>query len=154
MKYWHYITGFVKEPKFIARMNMQSAKLELIRKIADIQSEELMEKVRRFIEEAEREMAASGKAPSLSPEETELLLKINEGLPEEVQLRYNELLAKLSQETITGPEHQELLQLIPKVEAKGVERLKYLVQLAQLWNASVEEVMDRLGIKPPPVVHG
>lgn len=135
-------------------MNMQSAKLELIRKIADIQSEELMEKVRRFIEEAEREMAASGKAPSLSPEETELLLKINEGLPEEVQLRYNELLAKLSQETITGPEHQELLQLIPKVEAKGVERLKYLVQLAQLWNASVEEVMDRLGIKPPPVVHG
>lgn len=154
MKYWLYITGFVKEPKFIARMNMQSAKLELIRKIADIQSEELMERVRRFIEEAEREMAASGKAPSLSPEETELLLKINEGLPEEVQLRYNELLAKLSQETITGPEHQELLQLIPKVEAKGVERLKYLVQLAQLWNASVEEVMDRLGIKPPPVVHG
>lgn len=135
-------------------MNMQSAKLELIRKIADIQSEELMERVRRFIEEAEREMAASGKAPSLSREETALLLKINEGLPEEVQLRYNELLAKLSQETITEPEHQELLQLIPKVEAKGVERLKYLVQLAQLWNASVEEVMDRLGIKPPPVVHG
>lgn len=135
-------------------MNMQSAKLELIRMIADIQSEELVERVRQFLKEAEREIGASEKAPSLSREETELLLKINEGLPEDRQLRYNELLSKLSKETITEPEHQELLQLIPQVEAKNVERLKYLVQLAQLWNTSVDEVMDRLGIKPPPVIHG
>lgn len=134
-------------------MNMQSTKLELIRIISDIQSEELLERVRAFIKEVEGEIEASEKAPSLSKEETELLLKINEGLPEEVQLRYNELLAKLAGETITDAEHRELMELMPQVEAKSVERLKYLAQLAQLWNTSVDEVMGRLGIKPPPVIH-
>lgn len=134
-------------------MNMQSAKLELIKMIADIQSEELVDRIRQFLKEIEKEMGHSAKATSLSREETELLLKINEGLPEKVQLMYKELLHKLTQETITEPEHQELLQLIPQMEAKSAERLKYLVQLAQLWNTSVDEVMDRLGIKPPPVIH-
>lgn len=134
-------------------MNMQSAKLELIKMIADIQSEELVDRIRQFLKEIEKEMGPSAKATSLSREETELLLKINEGLPEKVQLMYKELLHKLTQETITEPEHQELLQLIPQMEAKSAERLKYLVQLAQLWNTSVDEVMDRLGIKPPPVIH-
>lgn len=132
---------------------MQSAKLELIKMIADIQNEELVDRIRQFLKEIEKEMGASAKATSLSREETELLLKINEGLPEKVQLMYKELLHKLTQETITEPEHQELLQLIPQMEAKSAERLKYLVQLAQLWNTSVDEVMDRLGIKPPPVIH-
>lgn len=134
-------------------MNMQSDKLELIKLIADIQSEELLEKAKQFLKELESEMKTLNKPPALSKKETELLLKINEGLPEDIQLRYNELLAKLSEETATEAEHQELLQLLPQVEAKSVERLKYLVQLAQLWNTTVDEVMDRLGIKPPPVIH-
>lgn len=132
---------------------MQSDKLELIKLIADIQSEELLEKAKQFLKELESEMKTLNKPPALSKKETELLLKINEGLPEDIQLRYNELLAKLSEETATEAEHQELLQLLPQVEAKSVERLKYLVQLAQLWNTTVDEVMDRLGIKPPPVIH-
>lgn len=132
---------------------MQSDKLELIKLIADIQSEELLEKAKQFLKELENEMKTLNKPPALSKKETELLLKINEGLPEDIQLRYNELLAKLSEETATEAEHQELLQLLPQVEAKSVERLKYLVQLAQLWNTTVDEVMDRLGIKPPPVIH-
>ena len=134
-------------------MNMQSTKLELIKLIADIQSEELLDRVRLFLKEVESEMKALDKPPALSKEETELLLKINEGLPEEVQLRYNELLIKQSEETMTEAEHKELVQLIPRVEAKGAERMRYLIQLAQLWNISVDEVMERLGIKPPPVIH-
>lgn len=127
---------------------MQSAKLELIKMIADIQSEELLDKIRQFLKETE----TSPLTPSLSREETGLLLKINEGLPEEVQLRYNELLAKLTSETITEPERQELLELPPRVEAKNAERLQYLVELAQLWSTTVDEAMDRLGIKPPPII--
>ncbi len=83
-----------------------------------------------------------------------LLLKINEGLPEEVQLRYNELLIKQSKEMITEAEHEELMQLAPQVEAKSVERMKHLVELAQLWQTTVDEVMKRLELKPPPVIHG
>ena len=129
-------------------MNMQSAKLELIKMIADIQSEELLDKIRQFLKETE----TSPLTPSLSREETGLLLKINEGRPEEVRLRYNELLAKLTSETITEPERQELLELPPRVEAKNAERLQYLVELAQLWSTTVDEAMDRLGIKPPPII--
>ena len=134
-------------------MNMQSTKLELIKKIASIQSEELLEKIKHFLREEDVDSEIPEKAPSLNKKETELLLKINEGLPEAVQLRYNELLSKLSAESLTPPEHNELLLLVPKVEAKSAERLKYLAQLAKLWNTSVDGVMDRLGIKPPPVFY-
>lgn len=132
---------------------MQSTKLELIKKIASIQSEELLEKIKHFLREEDVDLEIPEKAPSLNKKETELLLKINEGLPEAVQLRYNELLSKLSAESLTPPEHNELLLLVPKVEAKSAERLKYLAQLAKLWNTSVDGVMDRLGIKPPPVFY-
>jgi len=42
---------------------------------------------------------------------------------------------------------------VPQVEAKSVERLKYLIALAQLWNMSVDAVMEKLEIKTPPVIH-
>ena len=134
-------------------MNMQSAKLELIKMIADIQSEELLKRVRQFLKEAENEISRSEKAPSLSKEETKLLLKINEGLPEATQLRYNELLSMLANGSLKGKEHKELLQLTNQVEANSAERLRNLLQLARLWNTTVDEVMDRLGIKPPAVIH-
>lgn len=133
-------------------MSIESTKLELIRIILDTQSEELLERAMQFLKEEEREIDASQKAPSLSKEETELFLKINEGLPEEVQMRYNELLEKLADESITEEEHQELIQLISQVEAKNAERLKHLAQLARLWNTSLREVMERLGIKPPGIL--
>lgn len=128
---------------------MQSTKLELIRMITEIQNEELLGRLKEFLKEMEKET----KAPSLSKEETRLLLKINEGLPGKKQLRYSELLEKLAREKISRKEHKELLQLTALAEEKNAERLKYLVQLAQLWQTSVGEVMDRLGIKPPPAIH-
>ena len=134
-------------------MNLQSSKLEPIKMITDIQSEELLNRVKQFLVETEGTIKASKKPPSLSKEETRLLLKINEGLPEETQLRYNELLKKLTEAKITAPEHKEFLQLTTQVEAKNAERLKYLFQLANLWDISVDDVMERLGIKPPGVIH-
>jgi len=89
----------------------------------------------------------------LSDEESILLLKINEGLPSEIQQRYNDLSLKSVNETLTEIEHQELLELLPKVEGKSVERLKYLVELSQLWDMSVDAVMEKLEIKTPPVIY-
>ncbi len=90
---------------------------------------------------------------SLSEEESTLLLKINQGLPPQIQQKYNDLSLKSVNETLTEVEHQELLELIPKVEGKSVERLKYLVELSQLWDMSVDAVMEKLEIKTPPVIH-
>lgn len=132
-------------------MSIQATKLELIKIITDIQSEELLERLKLFLQETGE--PTGKKAPVLTEAESRLLLKINEGLLEEVQLRYHELTTKSVEETLTEEEHQELLGLIPQVEAKSAERLKYLIELATLWKVSVDEVMARLGITPPPVIH-
>ena len=96
-------------------------------------------------------MLAERKAPHLSRRESELLMKINRGLSAEVQRRYDELMDKLRNETITSAERQELLQLIDQIEQADAERLQYLIELAQLRNVSVEELMAQLGIQPPAI---
>lgn len=133
-------------------MDLRTTKLELIRKIADIQSEKLLEEVRDFLNQSLQKELKS-KPTAFSKEESELILKINEGLPEEMQIRYKELLKKSVDKSLTSEEENELLQIIPKVEEKSVERLKYIAELAQFWKTSIDDVMDRLGIKPPPVIH-
>ncbi len=62
---------------------------------------------------------------------------------------YHTLLEKSANETLTESEHKRLLKLIPLAEAKQVERLKYLIELAQLRNITVDELMEHLGIIPP-----
>lgn len=98
-------------------------------------------------------LIANRKNPSLSKKETELLLKINQSLPEKIVSRYAELLAKSADGTMSEEEHDEALELTPVFEKKNVERLQYLVELASLWETSVDEVMEKLGITPPPAVH-
>ncbi len=98
-------------------------------------------------------LVARKKAPSLSKKETELLKKINEGLPEKFQSRYVGLLTKSVNETLTDKEHKEALQMIPIIEKHRVDRLKHLIDLAAIWDTTVDEVMKRLGITPPPTIH-
>jgi|SRR4051812_10010994 hypothetical protein len=56
------------------------------------------------------------RSPSLSRKETELLQKINQGLPGEMQQRLNLLTTKRRAETLMPEEHQELLGLVDEVE--------------------------------------
>ena len=134
-------------------MNTQAIKSQLIQAIEKTQSETLLGKLQRAFSSVTNEIQKNH-VSSLTKEETSLLLKINEGLPEETQLRYSVLNEKLLQETLSDEEHQELKQLIPLLEAKNVERLGYLAQLSKLWNLTLDETMERLGIKTPPVIHG
>ncbi len=96
-------------------------------------------------------LLAQRKAPSLPRRETELLEQINQGLPENIQSRYDELQIKLHHETITPEEHQELLSLIDPVEQVTVDRLRSLIELSQLRQVSLDELMTQLGIHHPPV---
>jgi hypothetical protein len=96
-------------------------------------------------------LLAQRKAPSLPHRETELLELINQGLPENIQSRYDELQTKLHHETITPEEHQELLSLIDPVEQVTVDRLRSLIELSQLRQVSLDELMTQLGIHHPPV---
>ena len=98
------------------------------------------------------QLVAQKKAPNLPAREAFLLQHINNGLPVELHEKYRKLMTKSADEALTEEEHQELLKLVPVVEAKQVERLKYLVELAQLRNTSVDDLMDQLGIAPPEYV--
>jgi len=89
------------------------------------------------------------KLPSvLSQNETELLKKINAGAPSVIQKRYNFLVKKRNNETLTDEEYQELLELTTYMENLGVKRLEYLLELAKLRNLSLDEIVEQLQLKP------
>ena len=130
-------------------MNIQATKLELIRMITDIQSEQLLESLKQLLKEAEIEDKNGERAHALSREETELLTAINEGLPDNVHSRFMELQAKQKEGGLSEKEHQELMDLVDQVEALEAKRLESMIALVQLWNISLEELRERLGIKAP-----
>ncbi len=87
------------------------------------------------------------KLQTLPSRESELLLQINEAAfsPESAK-RYKALRKKLQSETITEVEHSDLLLLSQKQEKHNVERLRCLIELAQIRNLSLDDLMEQLGL--------
>ena len=94
-------------------------------------------------------LRAQRQAPGLPRVESELLLKINEGIPSDVQKRYNELIAKRQAEVLTPDEYEELLQMVQQVEKLEARRVEYLAELARLRGIALTALMENLGIRPP-----
>jgi len=94
-------------------------------------------------------LQAKRRAPCLSKDEAALLQKINQGLPPDVQQRYDTLIEKLQEETLTSDEHQELITMNDQIEESDAERVKNLATLAQLRNVSITVLMKDLGIPSP-----
>jgi hypothetical protein len=88
--------------------------------------------------------------PHLVQAESELLLKINQGLPPVMQQTLDELIAKRQTQTLTVEEHEELIRLTEHVEKSDAERLQHLLALAALRNISLDELTQQLGIHPVP----
>jgi len=65
-----------------------------------------------------------------------------------IQKRYNFLIKKRNNETLTDEEYQELLELTTYMENLGVKRLEYLLELAKLRNLSLDEIVEQLQLKP------
>lgn len=84
-----------------------------------------------------------------SKEEAELLQHINVGLLPEVWEQYHNLIAKRRTETLTLEEQAILIQISDQVESMNVERMQYLIQLANLRGQSLQTVMQDLGIQTP-----
>ncbi|MBI5305590.1 MAG: STAS/SEC14 domain-containing protein [Chloroflexi bacterium] len=97
-------------------------------------------------------LRAKRQAPGLPRAESELLLKINEGISSDIQERYDTLIAKREAETLTSNEHTELLQLTQQVEQLEVRRIENLAELARLRGTSLTTLMQELGIQPPAYV--
>ena len=89
------------------------------------------------------------KVPRLSQPESELLRRINQGVPAQLQQRYDALRRKRRRHKLTRKEQQELLSLSKQMEHLDVERLRHLAELAQLRNISLPDLMRQLGLEAP-----
>lgn len=97
-------------------------------------------------------LRAQREVPSLPLSESELLLKINQGIPRELQSRFNKLIAKRQALTLSEAEQAELIRLTDQIEQLDAERIESLAELARLRNQSLTDVMQDLGIQPPVCV--
>jgi hypothetical protein len=112
-------------------------------------AEQLSEKELRQFTSQVLALNAKRMASSVTQEEAELLLRINGRLPEDVQRRYAELIAKRDAETLGDEEHQELLRLTKQVEAFDVARVEALSQLASRRGVTLSALMRQLEIASP-----
>jgi len=94
------------------------------------------------------------KTPAYSKKEKELIEKIKNGGPsKKIYDRHLELLKKSVQGVITDAENQEALKLVPIFDKWTLERVQLMLELAKLWDVSLEDVRKRLKIKPAEIVY-
>lgn len=89
--------------------------------------------------------------PRLSEKESQLLQKINSGLPREVWQRYRELIEKRRDENLTADEQNKLIQMSDQLEQINASRMEHLVELAQIRSLPLRDLMKQLGITPTNV---
>lgn len=92
-------------------------------------------------------LQAQRKADNITQSETELLLKIDRGIPSETKKYYDELIAKREAETLTPDEYNQLTQISEQVEKLQAKRIEYLAELARLRKTSLTALMENLGIQ-------
>ena len=126
---------------------------------AQLSADELLQAVRQLSKsELEQfvfqvvKLRAKQQAPSLHQSESELLQKINQGLPKDLQKRYGELVEKRRAEDLTSEEYQRLLDLSEQVEELEAQRVEYLAEMARLRQTSLPDLMNSLGIQSPVYV--
>lgn len=116
---------------------------ELLKAVEQLSLPELEQFVPQIIA-----LQARYRAPTLPKDEANLLLRINQGVPSNIQERYDELIAKRRAETLTPEEHSELLRLTEHIERLEAKRAEHMAELARLRNTSLTALMEELGIQP------
>jgi hypothetical protein len=91
-------------------------------------------------------------APCLDAEQSLLLEDINRGLSQTQWNRYYALVAKRQTATLTEDECAELTVASDRIEELNTHRMERLAELARLRGSSLSELLDQLGIVPPPVI--
>ncbi len=94
-------------------------------------------------------LQAERRAAHLSREESTLLDRVNQGLPEKLLRRLALLRAKREEESTTDEEYEELTALTDQAEELHAERMTALVELAKARGVTLAALMDQLGISFP-----
>ncbi|MEY4937782.1 MAG: hypothetical protein RIS64_4141 [Bacteroidota bacterium] len=122
-----------------AEMNAQS----LLMTVAQLPLNEL----EQFIQELNR-LLTRKKSEDIAQKDKILISKINQtalSLPK-IE-RCNTLILQMEFATLTEAEHQELMLLVEEEEKLRVERVQYLIELAQWRKITLPQLMENLGLK-------
>jgi hypothetical protein len=126
---------------------IQASTQQLLDAIAQLPPKELEAFVVQVLK-----LRAQRQIPHLSSSESELLLKINRSLSKPQQSRFDQLVAKRQELTITEPELAELIEITEQIELLNAERMAALAELAISRNQTLKQIMQDLGIHPPACV--
>lgn len=124
------------------KIDAQLSKSDLLQAAQQLSATELSE----FTQEILR-LNAQKTAPSLTQEEANLLIEINQGIDPDLQQQYQQLIQKRDLEILSKTEYQKLIELTDIVEAYQAKLLENIAQLAQLRQVSFGTLVEQLGIQ-------
>jgi hypothetical protein len=122
----------------MSSIHIQVELLRLIEQLSPTELDQLVAQVHSL--RAERDPSR------LTAAESQLLMRINQGLPDDLDCRYSELIARRRDETLTTDEHEELLRLTDQIERLEADRLEALAELARIRGIALSTLMRDLGI--------
>jgi hypothetical protein len=117
---------------------------ELLKAVEQLSPQELEQFVSQVLS-----LRARRESPALSATDSQLLLRVNRGLPEDLGRHYAELIARRQSENLDQNELAELRQLTNVVESFEADRVSALIDLARSRGISLETLMIDLGISAP-----
>lgn len=88
------------------------------------------------------------KIHSLPNDQSLLLQQITQCIPSNLQKRYELLISKRQDNTLTDEEYQELINLGEHFETIDVKRLENLTKLAKLRQTSLNELIQEFQLQP------
>jgi hypothetical protein len=86
------------------------------------------------------------KSHELDPREAELLKTARQRRPRAFQNRYQHLMQQRQKEALTSTEYEELLRMTGEAEAFETQRIKALMELAEIRRTDIDSLMGELGL--------
>jgi len=117
---------------------------QLLRAVDQMPADELAAFAQRVLERRARRVA-----PLLSREESALLDRANRTLPPESAARYDELVRRRQDDSLSEAEHAELIALSDAQEQLDADRIAALTELAGARGVALGEVMAAHGTSTP-----
>lgn len=116
---------------------------QLIQTVEQLDASELEQLIAQAIR-----VQTKRKTLSLPKEQSLLLQQITQCIPNDLQERYNFLISKRQDNSLTDEEYQELINLGEHIEAIDVKRLENLTKLAKLRQTSLNELIQEFQLQP------
>jgi hypothetical protein len=116
---------------------------QLIQTVEQLDASELEQLIAQAIR-----VQTKRKTLSLPKDQSLLLQQITHCIPNQLQERYDLLISKRQDNTLTDEDYQELINLGEHIEAIDVKRLENLTKLAKLRQTSLNSVIEEFKLQP------